>query len=239
MKKLTQSGVEKFDKYLSTLAGGSSTLDGEDAPPTGLLEKDNTSEKSEIEIDFDFSKFGRKYELVRHLHEALPSLEERSFQFQKELFATFSLANLKTFSMPAAEGGFKTGNIERHIPRKSWKHRYRHLIRGPYLLYSLHGEDARVFLTGNLNVHGSISEQIASRQELVTSEGVIQALNLLYFNEDDFSLQRGHAGDKKRPGSIRRFATVIEQLKRTHDLMAINGEELVKLLPSDFDEFLE
>jgi len=55
---------------------------------------------------------------------------------------------------------------------------------------------------------------------------------------DYWSLKRGAADSKgKRPGSLRRLITVIDQFSLTYDLYGMNDDEILDLLPSEFERW--
>lgn len=232
MRILNSEGIEEFRSYLTELNSGTAT-----DPPRKLLESNRYSEESSVDISTWRDDFDSKYDLARFLDDCLPADLTPEFQFQKRLFATL---DLKWFDLTCPEGkngSRNPGQVERHIPKQKWNLRYRHLVRGSFLLYRMHGEDSRVFLAGAPHVHGEMSEQIVSRQELVTSGSVVRALSILYFDERKWKLKRGFSA-RDRPGTLRRFVNVMNQLARTYDLFEISGEQIVELLPREFDRFL-
>jgi len=92
-------------------------------------------------------------------------------------------------------------------------------------------------LSDALNKSSKYYEELSSRQGLITNRGVIEAANLLYFDTKQRKPKRGAAVTSKKPGTIMRFIDVIQQFDLTHDLYSMTGEEVLALLPSEFDEW--
>ena len=93
-----------------------------------------------------------------------------------------------------------------------------------------------MFLHGPLHQHGDFSEQLASRMELITNRSLIEAVDRLYFSPrpDGGTTKRG-AATRSRPGNVRRLIVVVQQLDLTYDLYAMTSEQILSLLPSEFD----
>ena len=89
-------------------------------------------------------------------------------------------------------------------------------------------------LAAPLHRPGDIVEQLASRQELVTNQSVMEAATRLYIGDDGLPKPRA-AG--RGAGSARRLADVLTQLDLTWDLYDLSTEKLLELLPPEFDEF--
>jgi hypothetical protein len=78
-------------------------------------------------------------------------------------------------------------------------------------------------------------EQIASRQELVTNSAVVTIATRLYVDTSTNSPKRG-AGGKSR-GAPRRLADILNQFDVTWDLYYMSAEDLLGMLPEEFDRF--
>jgi hypothetical protein len=127
----------------------------------------------------------------------------------------------------------------RLVPRlDNYQRFYRHLLLGPYLIVRAHRdrpERAIAMLCNPLWQPGEIAEQLASRKELVTNRGVAEAATKLYYEPAIGSFKRG-AGTKTR-GAPRRLADLLNQLDLTYYLYGMTAEELLGLLPKEFDRF--
>ncbi len=121
------------------------------------------------------------------------------------------------------------------LANDDYRKRYRHLVAGPYLVYSLYQDEpqvVRALLATQLHKPGDLYEQFASRQELITSAAVIGAVNRMYFDEEGGALKRGAAAN------ARRLAEVLMQYDVTYDFAALSTDRLLDMLPREFRRFL-
>jgi hypothetical protein len=115
---------------------------------------------------------------------------------------------------------------------------YRHLLAGPYRVFKAHRDDPNrtlALLCGPLHQISDVYLELAQRQELVTNPAVVAAATTLYYDPKKGGLKR--SGSKGAPGTIRRFAEVLMQLDVTWDLYSMTAEELIGMLPPEFDRF--
>jgi hypothetical protein len=82
---------------------------------------------------------------------------------------------------------------------------------------------------------GEIAEQLASRKELVTNRGVAELATRLYYDPAKGSFKRGAGSDIR--GAARRLAALLNQLDLTFYLYGMTADELLGLLPKEFDRF--
>ncbi|MGD9713971.1 MAG: hypothetical protein AB7V46_18220 [Thermomicrobiales bacterium] len=129
--------------------------------------------------------------------------------------------------------------VMRYFPQMTeWRRYYRHLLAGPWMIYRAHLEDPRLampLLATAVDSPGEAVEQLASRQEFVTSPTIMGAFYRLYYNPKTHKLRKGTS--RKKNGGARRFVTVLQQFDVTYDLYSLSSERLIELLPGEFDEF--
>ena len=82
---------------------------------------------------------------------------------------------------------------------------------------------------------GEVVEQFASRQEMITSVSLMSAITALYYDPVKQQIKRGAAG--KAGGSSRRLADVLGQFDVTWDIYGMPSDEILALLPGEFDRF--
>lgn len=151
-------------------------------------------------------------------------------------------AHLMDVIAPArADGTRKIGERSLYVLEEdTWNRYYRHLIAGPCRVVRAHWEsptDARAILAGKPSVPGELYEQIASRQEVITTPVLLRLTQQLYWDVSAKGLRRGTAG--KGAGSARRLASVLQQLDLTWDLNEMTEDEVIRLLPRrEFSRFL-
>jgi len=88
-----------------------------------------------------------------------------------------------------------------------------------------------------LHLESKFHHQLAVRQTLITNKGILKAAHQMYFNPADVRPKRGALIEKKSPGTLIRFIDVIQQLDLTYDLYSMTAEEILALLPPEFDKW--
>ena len=133
-------------------------------------------------------------------------------------------------------GNWKGAAMPRFIVGKKWGDEYRHLIAFRYSMWKQHGEHAMVILHGPANNWGEVPEQVLSVTHLANSTSVVGAVNLLYYDASKVSGIKTGAGGKG-PGSPRRFRDVQWQFESTYDLRSMSPEQIIALLPDEFNDY--
>lgn len=121
---------------------------------------------------------------------------------------------------------------------EEWKRYYRHLFAGPFYIYKAHEDEphrADAVLCGPITKPGEVVEQVMARVDLVRSPGLMGAVTKLYFDPDKKAIKRGAGG--KGAGSARRLGPVLMQLDRTWDIYSLESDDVLRLLPAEFDGF--
>lgn len=239
LRKLTDQGVERLRAYLRELAAGSDA-----GPPLDLLTAPGVSSRFREGVEIEPRRFANRLELARYLDLVFEAVPERPDALADDvgLWAWLSLFHFDQVCPVNARGRRKPGREYRHIPEPGYPYGHRHLIMGPYLVYTVHGwGDAlsRLPLHGPLSVENNFHHEICSRQSLVTNRGVMEALHILYFDEAHARPKRGPIANKKAPGSLNRFIDVVQQLDVTYDLYSMSGAEIAGLLPPEFARWLD
>ena len=118
-----------------------------------------------------------------------------------------------------------------------WSYFYRHLIASPVRLFAFSFNSSRILLSANFYENGDFIEQFASRREYASNRTIISVLNRMYFDEKKNSAKRG-AQTRNRPGTHRRYLTILEQFLLNYDIQSMTEDELISLLPDEFNAWL-
>jgi hypothetical protein len=119
----------------------------------------------------------------------------------------------------------------------NWQRYYRHYLASIWRVYAAHREKEGglvVLLNGPVNTPGELWGQIAATQTLITNPSMIDAVHHLFWDKKRRARKRGSGG-----GSARRLTKVLRQFELTYDFVAMTGDQIVGLLPSEFDRFKE
>jgi len=103
-----------------------------------------------------------------------------------------------------------------------------------YRLFILHHQNARLLLHPPVHQRGAFIYDLGFRRDLITNKGLIEAIDLLYWDTKRHRPKRG-ATTPTRPGNLRRLIAVIQQLDFNYDLYGMRAHEILQLLPPEFD----
>lgn len=133
-------------------------------------------------------------------------------------------------------GQWKFGERSRWYPSdpNDWRKSQRHLVRMPVHLLHSFGDSADHLLCGSPNAMTEIREQLTSQRDMF-SPVFLQVGRRLYFDSAKGGLRRG-AG-RKVGGTPRRLARLRQQLDVAWDLDDLTPDEIISMLPSEFDQF--
>jgi len=118
----------------------------------------------------------------------------------------------------------------------NYRRYYIHLVSPPYEIYSK--PDLRpfsmLFLYNPPWEINDFTERVAANQFLTSHANVIQVIYRLYFDQSK-GKPRPRATSRGVAGSVRSFIRVFQQLELTYDVYSMSPEQIVDLLPSEFD----
>jgi hypothetical protein len=234
VRLLSEEGVASFRSYLGRVREGSTEV-----PPTELLEADGASlplPQPFTGRDIVVERFSSKMEMVQYLSKYLEGIPRDFWRHELGLWAWLALWMFDQLAPAASNGTRKLLTDELYIPTAHFQRRYRNLLLGPFLVYALHQQRARLLLAKPVNVWSDVEEQLLGVQGVIQIPGALEAADLLYF---DTTKQEGKRGitNRNKGGTIRRLREVLQQLDLTFDVNALSGEEIVGLLPAEFDRF--
>ncbi len=123
---------------------------------------------------------------------------------------------------------------------------YRNAPRTSYELFYIHGESAKICLSGSIATMGDLTEQLASRQAISHNKGFFNTAADLYIKNG--KLVSGASSKPKPPklrlpndragfGSVRRLAIALQRLDMTYDTEEMNPEDIKQVLPKEFNKF--
>ena len=187
--------------------------------------------------NFALTKFNTTKDMARAVLAAISVLNFNELLHRKGLWAwlTFVMRD-QLFVRNKADGSWRVGEMHRWYPSNpnDWQKGQRHLVRMPVLLLHSLGNHADHLLCNKPSVLPEIREQLTSQQDMF-NYSFQGAARRLYFDNVAGNLKRGAGG--KGAGSPRRLAAVRRQLDVTWDLEDLTEEEIINLLPREFDRF--
>ena len=233
IRGLNSTGIEQFRAYLARLRGGIAA-----DPPRSLLEDPNCSVELPTDVEVGTQQFSSRFVLGRYLCEVLDRLRRDEMERNIGLWAWMSLFFFDQVCPVAKDGSRRPGQDYRHIPDLSYRYQHRHLLYGPYHVYRRHAGYSVLLLSGPAHSESAMYHEITSRQDFIANRGVIEATLELYMDRKRRAPKHGSQQAQAAPGSIRRFVRVLQQLDVNYDVYGMSGKDIVSLLPSEFDIWL-
>ncbi len=235
LRRLNNKGIEEFCSYLDA-------CDSDDPQPYPeyLLVSEEFSENVTPDIKMDRKYFGTRYEAAKYLLSKINGKGIPNIEYDKGLWTWLALYYFEHICEKDKSGSFHPGNINRWVLCSDYKTYYRHLLAGPFRIYRAYQADpdiAYVLLATPVGKPGEVVEQLASRQLIVSNRRIIEAATEIYVDKKDMTIKTGAAGKGK--GSARRYADLMMQLDVTWDLFSMFPEEILALLPAEFDRFVD
>ena len=141
----------------------------------------------------------------------------------------------------SSKGKFMVGAYERYILSPMTIRDYRHLLYGPWVVYSAGHQTPELiqpFMSDPVTEFSNFFEQIASRREILNNRAALELIKKNYVNPSTGTAwQRALA--KQVAGGLERFGSVYSQLAVNFDLHAMELDEMTGLLPKEFEPWLD
>ena len=247
---LTNEGLKTFENLLNSAKVIGKTRYLEISEITEVRNKILNSKKLSTELDgIDCGPPEnlpiRKLDAINHIVNILKTCQENpdknvnlwswlSLYFFFQLCQTVKDSNQEKFII---------GDKARYILEpNSYSTYYRHLLAGPWGVFNAHQGDLDIIggvladsSKGSISAPGDVYEQLASRQEIISSKSLLKLVTDYYLDKDTQLLKTGAPG--KDGGAARRFAACIKQFSRTFDLYGMDSNSIDQLMPNEFDEY--
>jgi len=233
VRRLTEKGIEAFRAFLDTIRAGE-----EFQSSPAILYVDGYSAPLPVRMRIEPRVFRSKFDAASDLHEVLRPIDNPTIAGDAGLWSWLALFYFDQLSPVGRDGRRRPRADYHYIPSGEGWGRERHLLAGPYRLFGLYGERARLLLYPPLHQHGNFIYALGSRRELLTNRGLIEAIDLLYWDATRARPKRG-ATTETQPGNLRRLIAVAQQLDFNYDLYGMTAEEILALLPPEFDAWKE
>ena len=227
LRTFTPQGIQAFLNYLGELRAGSK------APPDeALLRHSAWTRRAPGDIQFKVKHWQNRLEAVKDLAALLSAFSPTDLLLRDPgLWAWLSLAHFDVVCPVREDGTHTPGMDYRHIPSDDQRHHHRHLLKGPFDVYTRYGDQAVHLLQGQVYQESSLYHEVVGRQDLIANPAVVGLTRSLDFDESRQNLKNNAVDSKAPPGSIRRLVAVLMQLDLTYDLHRMSEKDLFALLP--------
>jgi hypothetical protein len=228
------AGINEFRNYLNSINSDESRV----IPSNSFLTDDSFSTPAIGIVEVERYKFDSKRKMIIYIAERVQQLQETNILYNRGLWTWLSAFFFDSVC-PLVKGVRKPGSEVRHIlSSNEWNRYYRHLLAAPVRFFIELAEKSDIYLTGDPDKHGDLFEQLASRNEYATSIGIVEAATLLYWDREKNKIKKGARNKDTHPGVLRRLTgAILPQFMLTYDVNGMSGEEIIALLPPEFNSW--
>jgi len=231
--RLTAQGIERFIRYLDSLK----TEHPQQFPQELMVPSEYAAEIGGDTGWLDALDLTDRLKTAKGLDEVVHNLGLQSAERDKG-FWTWCSAYLFDRLCKRSSGRYNPGELAIWVAEPdNWKRYYRHYLASIWQVYAAHRDmedQLVVLLNGPVNTPGELWAQVAANQKLITNRSMIGAIFHLFWDKQNNGRKRGAGG-----AGARRLSQVLKQFERTYDFYAMHPDDLVRLLPREFDRFKE
>lgn len=124
--------------------------------------------------------------------------------------------------------------------RHDSRDRAHHRLKLAHDIWTVHGEGAWLLLNDKVGSMSQFTLRLAQTGEVFRSRGIVRLAHLLYADNATRRVKAGALGSDQTSapaGSLPRLIRVLTQLSMTYDVYGMEAEQLLSLLPQEFDGF--
>ena len=231
-KRLNKAGRRDFERMVEAMRNEQPAKD-----PSQILGDSYAFEELPFDLEVRAGGFESRFEMGQHLVDVLSGQERSDFIGDRGFWDWLALQWFDDLCPKKADGSRKKPSATpNYVMSDDYKRRYRHAVFMTWQLVDMHRENAEFMLFKEPSVRGELTEQFMARQFYLSCDGVIQAARRLYWDTDAGKLKTGAGG--KSNGSSRRLVAWLQQIEVTYDLFNMNADQLLDLIPAEFNKFL-
>lgn len=234
-REFTARGIERARQFLAEVRANPT---GRKSPPPELIESSEFTRpfRGQLTVRVRWHAFGSRREIGEYLAPRLSPFrswvgDRTSFWSWLGMFHFEDAARIEDGSVKLSPLD-ETFVIDRR-DTQNLRGMHRHCLRSAWQLYEVHGEDAAFLLDQPPWARGSIADRIFQSRRLFNSAGIVPLILRLY--TDGSRSKRGFHG---RPGGLPHLLRVLDQLERTHDVYGMTPDALVRVLPQEFEPWV-
>lgn len=241
LRRFTPQGIEKFREFLTGPSSSGLPLARQlqdsaiSEPISGLAQGVDLAGLGPSVSQFDFAKF---------MTSQITGVAQQSLLIDDEAAGAYLVAaRFDLFAERDSSNHWKLRDQHRYIPKlESPRLFLRHPV-AKIALYEACGASAEICLHGSTKIHSDVMEQVASRSDIACSPEMMKAISKLYWDPKGQKLKDTRVTSNRRPlpdGCLRRFVGpggFIDRFETTHDFLSMSCDQILDLLPSEFDGY--
>lgn len=229
--KLNDVGISRFSEYLQLLK----TRPMEPIPLV-LLDDPETSVPLGIDTEFDGTKtFQSRHECGKYVAKALQNAETRYILDDAGLWSSLGLIWFDQLCPADKRGHRKPRRKDNYILSSNPRHVMRHAIKTAWRLAATYEDNASFLQSSDMKTRGELVEQLLATDYYINCEGVMLTASQLYSDRKTGSFKKGSGN--KDSGGVRRYVAWLKQIRQTYDLFSMSHDDLIKILPVEFERF--
>lgn len=213
--------------------------------PSGLLSDHRYSEPLEPEAYVEVRDFADRREAGQYLARQLEPIAAAGSvnnPYMWSWLAMFYLEEVTRRDMDSARriGEYSEAAYLIDPVNRDSRDRSHHRLLIAYDVWTRHGEDAWLLLNDPVSSMSQFTLRLVQAPEVFRSRGVVRLAHLLYADRGTGRLREGTRGMSNAaapPGSLPRLLAVLNHLSLTYDVYGMTADDLLRLLPSEFDRF--
>lgn len=232
LKIFTDEGVNKFRNFLIELKNNPEVI-----KPDLMASEYSKNFQPVVSVD-ENKYFSSRMELAEYLNQIFlnAGLRAQTIVSNDKLWTWLTYLWFDQIC-PTNGNVRQVRELVRYICSPDWRKYYRHYVASSFRIYNALGkENSLLFLNRPVDDHGDYNEQLASRQEIISSPNLIKVAHTLYWDGNENRPKRG-GSDRKKPGNLRRLIKLFGQIELTYDIFSMKPEEIVKTLPKEFNSW--
>ncbi len=237
LSRFNSTGIIAFQNLLQNIRDGMIVRS-----PLEIIDDSTFIERVNNNLEITIQLFQTRHDMASYINSVLVKSLIKDDLMDVGLWSWLSAVYIDSVCPPDDVGQRNPEKDYRHIPSNDWRNFYRHLIRGPVRILRLfieNPETAAIVLCQHPASPGDFVEQLAARQERITNTSIIAAANKLYYDKKSKKPKKGASANWHKPGTLRRFTSLLDQLDLTYDLYSMTEDELINILPNEFRLFIE
>ncbi len=228
----SQQGIDCFQEYINNLKSESSISRPD-------LNNEPYSKESKPMINIDETKtFQTRMEMGKYLTELFKQADvDRSAVIGNRKMWTWITYIWFDQICPVENGNRKLREMARYICSSDYTDYFRHYVANAFDIYSLYREPlCYLFLKTPVDQISDSVDAFALRQDIISNRNLVEVIHRLYWDSSLDRPKRGTA-NRDRPGHTRRLKKIIDQLELTYDLYSMSPDDIISLLPNEFDSW--
>ena len=239
--ELTDEGIRAAQNYLFALQKGLRI-----PLPETLLTDPQYATPIKPQIDVEQRSFETRFDAGLYLVRTLAPLDSARVLGNANLWSWLGMFYFDIMVKKDADGTPILGSTGPRAyivdPQGKVGRTHHHRLMLAYEIYLRHKESAWFMLGEPVNSLSRFTVRLSGKTEAFRSVGVVDLAHRLYADRRTRKLKPGGSvhGESRStapPGSLPRFLDVLDQLYMTYDVYGMTADQILPLLPPEFDRF--